>query len=834
MPQSATRVSAIFSFPNLETRHMVATDTTKKDISEGPLSKTSSSSSFVPVSPNVASNSGIQDAIQIIDEHKQFNPSILNYVEATASNTSIGNNYHIISVFGSQSTGKSTLLNRLFHTNFDVMDETQRRQQTTKGIWMAHSPRVTITDGEHERPQSDIFVMDVEGTDGREHGEDKDFERKAALFAIATSEILIINIWETQVGLYQGANLGLLKTVFEVNLSLFGKSKLDKKNDNDHRILLLIVIRDYAGITPVENLADTVTEDLKKMWNDLAKPADMTELKFSDFFDIDFHTLNHKLFQPEQFSAGIARLGDRLIVKDDLFKAEYHHNIPIDGWTMYAENCWERIENNKDLDLPMEQILVAKFRCDEIIKEVVDEFKLKFNELFGNKEFTDFEELGKVMSDLYDDSVENFDQSASRYNKSVYEEKKYELCEKLHVYYKQLFEKQSQKLISDTLSKFQKDLISLKGKNFKSKSEELSKDVCELVATSLGYISLNGDIPVNESISSFDAEVDNIVSKQRATELNSIVNKSVKKLSSGISKAVQQELANADDETWDRILAAFKKLSVLPEFDLGTTDEQNKTAQETFKFKSWSQFHDTLSKLISKDKLLIILQDRFDDKFRYDSNGIPKLYFNERDLEDSFQVAKMHAVSIVPILSLAKLSNDSEILPEVDIFDYDLREKYLGESAHDDDDDDEEDEEHTCFAEIMSEGEKAELLAKFKKEIDAKFVENKRAIVQSVTQIPYYIYIIILVLGWNEFLAVIRNPLFFALCLVFGSALYAMYTMNLLKPAMIVAQRMTDEVIVLAKEKLRQVLIDEPPLPSRVATKEEITEEIELDDLSKE
>ena len=75
-----------------------------------------------------------------------------------------------------------------------------------------------------ERGMADnILVMDVEGTDGRERGEDQDFERKSALFALATSEVLIVNIWEHQVGLYQGANMGLLKTVFEVNLQLFVK-----------------------------------------------------------------------------------------------------------------------------------------------------------------------------------------------------------------------------------------------------------------------------------------------------------------------------------------------------------------------------------------------------------------------------------------------------------------------------------------------------------------------------------------------------------------------------------------------------------------------------------
>lgn len=76
-----------------------------------------------------------------------------------------------------------------------------------------------------EKMADNILVMDVEGTDGRERGEDQDFERKSALFALATSEVLIVNIWEHQVGLYQGANMGLLKTVFEVNLQLFLKDK---------------------------------------------------------------------------------------------------------------------------------------------------------------------------------------------------------------------------------------------------------------------------------------------------------------------------------------------------------------------------------------------------------------------------------------------------------------------------------------------------------------------------------------------------------------------------------------------------------------------------------
>jgi GTPase Era involved in 16S rRNA processing len=90
-------------------------------------------------------------------------------------------------VFGSQSTGKSTLLNHLFGTEFNVMDETAR-QQTTKGIWMS---RAQERDDGKDGMGKNILVMDVEGTDGRERGEDQDFERKSALFALATSEVLV-------------------------------------------------------------------------------------------------------------------------------------------------------------------------------------------------------------------------------------------------------------------------------------------------------------------------------------------------------------------------------------------------------------------------------------------------------------------------------------------------------------------------------------------------------------------------------------------------------------------------------------------------------------------
>ena len=73
----------------------------------------------------------------------------------------IGSDYRTVAVIGCQSSGKSTLLNLLFDTTFVVMNETAGRQQTTKGIWM------------NRNKDGNIMVLDIEGTDSKERGEQR-------------------------------------------------------------------------------------------------------------------------------------------------------------------------------------------------------------------------------------------------------------------------------------------------------------------------------------------------------------------------------------------------------------------------------------------------------------------------------------------------------------------------------------------------------------------------------------------------------------------------------------------------------------------------------------
>lgn len=61
--------------------------------------------------------------------------------------------YHVLSIIGSQSSGKSTLLNALFQTTFEELNRKLRVGQTTRGIWYAMDPK------------SSMMILDVEGSD---------------------------------------------------------------------------------------------------------------------------------------------------------------------------------------------------------------------------------------------------------------------------------------------------------------------------------------------------------------------------------------------------------------------------------------------------------------------------------------------------------------------------------------------------------------------------------------------------------------------------------------------------------------------------------------------
>ncbi|KAL1339053.1 hypothetical protein AAHE18_U004600 [Arachis hypogaea] len=281
-----------------------------------------------------------------------------------------GQLYAVVSIMGPQSSGKSTLLNYLFDTDFKEMNADDGRSQTTKGIWIARCAGI----------EPCTLVLDLEGTDGMEHGEEDDtsFESQSALFALAVSDIVLINMWCHDIGRHNAANRPLLKTIFQVKMKLFTPRK----------ITLLFVIRDKTR-TPFERLKELLLTDIEKIWESFTKSKSDSdnEAALSEFFSVEVVALSSYEHKEEQFKSEVVGLRQQIchsIVQDELAR-DLYGVVHASDFAYSSQEIWEKIKADKDLHLPSHKVMVATVRCEKIARE-------KYENLAAKEEWHQLEE----------------------------------------------------------------------------------------------------------------------------------------------------------------------------------------------------------------------------------------------------------------------------------------------------------------------------------------------------------------------------------------------------------------------------------------------------------
>ena len=375
---------------------------------------------------------------QIIDEDAHVAAGLKDYLESIGI-ASCGLHYHIVSIIGAQSSGKSTLLNHLFGTEFATMNETTGRQQTTKGIHAAFGKK--------------LLVFDVEGSDSRERGDaDSLFERKAALFALAMSEVVMVNMWQNDIGRYNASSIPLLKTVFEVNLQLFAVNT----NAKCH---LLFVIRDSTN--DVKVIEGQVRRDLDLIWSQLTLPKNLAGRPFEDFFVFHFFPLPHFRLMREQFDKSVVELNAEFVDPESpnyLFREQTGKVIPGDGLYQYIHSVWEAITENKELNLPSQRRTLSTFRCDMFVKAALEEFEKKVQEQIDaaiDREGFDFSSVAGAMVDA---AVQEYNEKSERYVEDIVAEKRQGMIAKMGEVLQPYFGRLAHKVRDQALVEFNKAL----------------------------------------------------------------------------------------------------------------------------------------------------------------------------------------------------------------------------------------------------------------------------------------------------------------------------------------------------------------------------------------
>lgn len=62
------------------------------------------------------------------------------------------------------------------------------------------------------------------------------------------------------------------------------------------------------------------------------------------------------------------------------------------------------------------------------------------------------------------------------------------------------------------------------------------------------------------------------------------------------------------------------------------------------------------------------------------------------------------------------------------------------------------------------------------------FLEAKRSIVATEAKVPYWMIVLVCILGWNEFLAILTSPMYLILFSTLGFVGYVVWLLNLVGP----------------------------------------------------
>ncbi|VAI27484.1 unnamed protein product [Triticum turgidum subsp. durum] len=585
-------------------------------------------------------------AVQLIDGEGEFAGESAERFMTAAGVAGCGLSYAVVSIMGPQSSGKSTLLNLLFGTNFREMDAFRGRSQTTKGIWMARCVGV----------EPCTVVMDLEGTDGRERGEDDTaFEKQSSLFALAISDIVLINMWCHDIGREQAANKPLLKTVFQVMMRLFSPRKTT----------LLFVIRDKTR-TPLEHLEPVLREDIQKIWNSVPKPEAHKDTPLSEFFNVQVTALPSFEEKEEQFREQVQQLRQRFAnsIAPGGLAGDRRGVVPASGFLFSSQQIWKIIRENKDLDLPAHKVMVATVRCDEIANE-------RFGCLTSDAEWLDLENdvqagsvlgFGKKLGSIVEVHMEEYDKEAVYFDEAVRKAKRQLLESRILNLVQPAFQKNLSHLRTKALEKFKTGLNqSLEsGKGFAASVRETTESsLSEFNQGCADSVIKQADWDYSKILEKVRRDIEDHALSVRESKLTELTNHAKEKLRKALVEPVESLFDAAGQTTWSSIESLYKRetQAILPEvfkalsgFEMGSEFSEEMVS----KLRDYGQSIVENKAKEEASKILMHMKERFTVVFSHDKDSMPRTWTGKEDVRAIAKEARSAALKLLSVLAVIR------------------------------------------------------------------------------------------------------------------------------------------------------------------------------------
>lgn len=232
------------------------------------------------------------------------------------------------------------------------------------------------------------------------------------------------------------------------------------------------------------------------------------------------------------------------------------------------------------------------------------------------------------------------------------------------------------------------------------------------------------------------------------------------------------------------------------------TDEENEAALSSLRRRAWLALRSKIDEQTADTVLLAKLKFAFEDRFRYDTDGVPRVWRPNDDIDTLFREAKEEVRSNGSSLSKSSLKL-AQVLAFIAL--YGRIEPSDPDKAFDVSSlapPDAEEEDADLSLTVLSETKRTDLASKFRREADAYYVEAKRSMVSSISQIPVWIYAVLALLGWNEFIAVLRSPVYFTMVALIAGVTYVTFRLNMQGPVLAVAAGTYNTAVKVAHDRL--------------------------------
>ncbi|KAA3479113.1 protein ROOT HAIR DEFECTIVE 3-like protein 2-like [Gossypium australe] len=529
---------------------------------------------------------------QLIDGDGEFNVVGLDNFMRTTKFSKCGLSYAVVAIMGPQSSGKSTLLNHLFQTNFREMDAYRGRSQTTKGIWIAHCVGI----------EPFTIAMDLEGTDGRERGE--------------------------------AANKPLLKTVFQVMMRLFSPRKTT----------LLFVIRDKTK-TPLEYLEPILREDIQKIWNVVSKPAAHKDTPLSEFFNVEVTALSSYEEKEELFKEQVAQLRQRFFnsISPGGLAGDRRGVVPASGFSFSAQQIWRVIKENKDLDLPAHKVMVATVRCEEIANE-------KFCRLSSDEDWLALEEavqsgsvsgFGRRLSSILETYFSEYDSEATYFDEDVRNAKRKHLESKaldlVHPAYLNLLGHLRFKALENFKSRLEQMLK--EGEGFAASARACTESCMHEFDQGCADAAIKqANWDASKVREKLRRDIDAHILSVRDAKLSELVARYEEKLRQLLCEPVESLFDAAGRDTWASIRKLLRRETETAALEFSTAISSFELDQPTIE-SMLQGLRDYARNLVVKKareeagKVLILMKDRFSTVFSHDNELMPRVWTGKEDIK---------------------------------------------------------------------------------------------------------------------------------------------------------------------------------------------------------